>query len=366
MTLLSSSMAARPARQTILKSGFDSFARGFSTHRMLYAIALLTFAMALMVAPISGNWPDVAIFLDFSFYLLVATAGGILTFVTIRFTQLVLFERPESPTRELLISLREGIFRGDRLSNTAHSFLALIIFVSGFSILKGAIGLLHPFDWDPLFRDLDIALSGGRLPHEWLDAIFANPFVVWLINVNYNLWYLIVLGTYFGVGMAAVNSPDRMRYLTAFFLLWLGAGIGVAFVFSSAGPVYYERLGLGTDYAPLMASLHAAAQHHDIWALATQDTLWDGFTGARKGSAGIAAFPSLHVASSVLVGLYFSHCGSRLALPAWIFAAGIMLGSVVLAWHYAVDGYAGAILAWIAWKASGWKWFQAPVNAPEG
>ena len=31
----------------------------------------------------------------------------------------------------------------------------------------------------------------------------------------------------------------------------------------------------------------------------------------------------------------------------------IMLGSVVLAWHYAVDGYAGALIAWAIWSLVG-------------
>jgi hypothetical protein len=31
----------------------------------------------------------------------------------------------------------------------------------------------------------------------------------------------------------------------------------------------------------------------------------------------------------------------------------ILLGSVHLGWHYAVDGYAGLLLGWLAWIAAG-------------
>lgn len=340
----------------------EGFSRGFVTHRSLYVVAFMTFMMALIVAPISGNWPDFDIFREFGFYLMVAAGVGISFGLVIKFFQLALFERPASPSRAMLLWLRTSIFRQDRLTNTVHSFIPLLLFVSGFSILKGAIGLLHPFSWDVFFRDLDSGLSGGRLPHEWLHAITNSPLAVSVVNFNYNLWYFIILGSYFAVGMAARNTVDRMRFLNAFLLLWLIAGVFIAFAFSSAGPVYYERLGLGSDYGSLMTALYAAAEHHQIWALSTQETLWEGFIGERRGSAGISAFPSLHVATSVLVAIYATHCRSKLAIPAWIFAAGILLGSVVLAWHYAVDGYAGALLAILIWKIADWKIFRSNIR----
>lgn len=345
-----------------LRRAFEQFSRGFVTHRSLYVIALATFVMALVVAPISGNWPDFDILRTFGFYLAVAAGAGIMAGLIVKFFQLALFERPASPSRAMLHWLRTAVIRDDRLVNTVHSFIPLLLFVSGFSILKGAIGLLHPFSWDRFFRDLDATLSGGRLPHEWLEAIISSPLAVSIVNFNYNLWYFIILGSYFAIGMAARNSPDRMRFLNAFFLLWLIAGVFIAFVFSSAGPVYFERLGLGPDYVPLMDDLHAAAEHYQIWALSTQETLWEGFIGTRRGSAGISAFPSLHVATSFLVAIYATHCRSKLAIPAWIFAAGILLGSVVLAWHYVVDGYAGAVLAVLIWKMAGWKLFKSEIR----
>ena len=328
----------------------DRFLRGFVSHRSLYAIAFITFVLGLVVAPMSGNWPDFNIVKTFGFYLLIATLVGVLAGLVFKFVQLAVVEKPKSPTLAMLRWIKESVLNGDRVSNTVHAFVPMVIFASGFGILKGAIGLLHPFSWDPSFRQLDMALSGGRMPHEWLEWLTASPIAVYLINFNYNLWFFVVLGAYFAIGMAAKDSANRMRFLNAFFLLWLIGGVFIAFIFSSAGPVYYERLGFGTDYVPLMDALHGASEHYSIWALSVQDTLWDGFTGARKGSAGIAAFPSLHVGASVLVALYATRCKSRLAIPAWLFAAGILLGSVVLAWHYVVDGYAGALLALLFWK----------------
>jgi membrane-associated phospholipid phosphatase len=91
--------------------------------------------------------------------------------------------------------------------------------------------------------------------------------------------------------------------------------------------------------------------------------LWNGYTGASSGSIGISAFPSLHVATAVLFALYASRRWGRIGLALWAFAATILVGSVVLGWHYAVDGYAGALLSVLIWKAAGF-WLRR--NGPEG
>ena len=37
-----------------------------------------------------------------------------------------------------------------------------------------------------------------------------------------------------------------------------------------------------------------------------------------------------------------------------LIAGVIMIGSVLLGWHYAVDGYLGALIAWGAWRVGLW------------
>jgi membrane-associated phospholipid phosphatase len=139
----------------------------------------------------------------------------------------------------------------------------------------------------------------------------------------------------------------------SFLLTWGFGGFLVATAFSSAGPVYYARLGLGELYAPLMAQLQAAAAVVPVWALETQEALWQGFTGARAGSAGISAFPSMHVATATLFVLAARRVGPAAFALAAAYWLAIMAGSVVLGWHYAVDGYAGAALALLAWRLAG-------------
>ena len=86
-----------------------------------------------------------------------------------------------------------------------------------------------------------------------------------------------------------------------------------------------------------------------VWALSVQEALWQSHV-ATGPISGISAMPSVHVASSTLLALYgFQHARwSGIALG--LFAAIIMIGSVHLGWHYAIDGYFGALLAWACWR----------------
>jgi membrane-associated phospholipid phosphatase len=138
---------------------------------------------------------------------------------------------------------------------------------------------------------------------------------------------------------------------------WIVLGTVLATVFSSVGPCFYGLLIGGNDpYAPLMTSLHAADKVIPVWALDVQEMLWSGFK--ESGGApvlGISAMPSMHVATAVLLALL----GWRINRPAGIaltlFALIIMIGSVHLGWHYALDGYVGAAGAYIVWRVVGWQ-----------
>ena len=112
-----------------------------------------------------------------------------------------------------------------------------------------------------------------------------------------------------------------------------------------------------------MAQLHAVDARTPIWALATQDTLWAGFTGAQAGSAGISAFPSMHVATATLFALAARRMHPGLFALAAIFWAMILLGSVTLGWHYATDGYAGTLIALLMWRLAGLYGRRVPRDA---
>lgn len=60
--------------------------------------------------------------------------------------------------------------------------------------------------------------------------------------------------------------------------------------------------------------------------------------------------PSLHIAIAVLLALVGWRINRFIGvlLTAYVFI--ILIGSIILGWHYAVDGYASIVLTILLWK----------------
>ena len=326
-----------------------------------YTMAALTLATAIVVAPMTGHKLDVSGILHVMEELSGLLIVALLFMLGWRFVAIARLRPPEGPTRALVAWMRDLVLREDRWLHAAHTLLVVSIFSLSFGLLKGAIALLVPFGWDVAFMELDRALHGGVLPHEWLTSITASPLALLVLNFFYNLWYFIVLGALLLCGVHA-GRPDargqaHMRFVASFMGVWLVGGFFMAMGFSSAGPCFVGPIGIAGDYDALMAALRAADDALQpaatLWALGTQDMLLAGHLGERDGTLGISAMPSMHVATATLLALHVHRFGLWQSVLGWFFAAIIMLGSVALAWHYAVDGYAGALVAWGIWWAAG-------------
>ncbi len=116
-----------------------------------------------------------------------------------------------------------------------------------------------------------------------------------------------------------------------------------------------------------MAWLQQANTQYPIWSLNVMNELWKNYETGHGVVNGISAMPSMHVGTSVLFALLGFASGHR-----WIgwllsgFAFLIFVGSVHLAWHYAIDGYAGALVAVFGWWAAGKlvNWDRGMRGAP--
>jgi hypothetical protein len=321
--------------------------------RLLYAIALTSLTIAMAVGSVTGNMPDFGVLRTYCFYILVAFWIGGCGFAIFRLIWLAAVERNPSPTRAFCASFGEFFGDARRMADGINAIAALMIFISGFAVLKGAIGIIAPFSWDAALADADRWLHFGRAPHEWLWPVLESPSAVFAINFAYNFWFVALIATMFTAALARNDTALQHQFFISFMLVWLLGGFFIATGFSSAGPCYFSRIGLGAEYQPLMDALEYANQAYPIWALSTQNMLWSGFTGASSGNIGISAFPSMHVASAALFALYATRRSAYAGVIMWCFAAIVMLGSVALGWHYAVDGYAGALITVAIWKAVG-------------
>lgn len=260
----------------------------------------------------------------------------------------------ERPLPAIARRLTAQILAGDRIGNTFHSVLALTPLMVCFASMKPFIPEIHPFSWDRTFMAWDRFIGFGRLPWQILQPDLGYPLITAALNMMYDAWFFIMFVSLFWQAFSAERSRMRMQYLLAFAFAWFIAGNVLATVFSSAGPCFYGYLYLGHDpYAAQMAYLHSVGQHWPIWSLGVQDTLWKSYVTGSGDVAGISAMPSMHVTSTALIALLCFRTHRVLGIAAWVFTALIVLGSIHLAWHYAVDSLAGIALAVAFWYAAG-------------
>lgn len=116
-----------------------------------------------------------------------------------------------------------------------------------------------------------------------------------------------------------------------------------AVLLSSAGPVYFTQVtGLASPYTSLIDYLHKVDMLYEIRALQIQEFLWVAYTDPEATIlAGISGMPSLHVAIAVLMVLLARRVNRALGWAYAVFALLILVGSVHLAWHSAIELFLG-------------------------
>ena len=125
----------------------------------------------------------------------------------------------------------------------------------------------------------------------------------------------------------------------------------MAIAFASVGPCFMEPL-LGDDtFADQMVYLHEAGERYPVLVLEVQQILLDWHAIGQHGiGRGITAMPSMHVALATIFWLATRRIYRWAGWFFFVFLAVIFVGSIHLAYHYAVDGivaFVGAILIWI-------------------
>ncbi len=324
-------------------------------HAIFIAIAALNLAAAYL-APLAI---DVTAPFSIALYgnvLAVITATLLVVLAAAYVIRIMLVVRPERLASYIWHDAGARYLTADRLCSALPVFLLIPIVMASFSYLKVMIPIVNPFAWDPSLASWDAALHGGRHPWEWLQPLLGHPHVSFVVNLNYNIWFLVLYGVIFWQTFSVARPRLRMQYLLTLTLVWILLGEVLAAVLSSVGPVYYGRItGLPDPFAPLMAYLRAANDVVPLWAVTTQDYVWDIYANGKfEPGAGISAMPSIHLATSfsfVLLGFATSRW---LGILFGIFAAMILIGSVHLGWHYAIDGYGAIAATWAIWRSVGW------------
>jgi membrane-associated phospholipid phosphatase len=252
----------------------------------------------------------------------------------------------------------------ERIANLMAILLLFPAYAQSFSVFKSLVPVFQPFVWDADFAAWDRLVHFGHDPWQLLQPLFGYPIVSSILNVLYHCWLFVMYGVIFSLAAATRNPVLRMRGLLSLMLAWPIFGNFAATLLSSAGPVYFARVtGLPDPFVPLLDYLRTAAAQVYLPALDVQEMLWQSYihNNSFLGS-GISAMPSLHVATSFLFAVIGFRYRRWLGWLLGAFFLCILLSSVHLGWHYAIDGYAGIVCAWSMWRAIGWLLDRAAVR----
>jgi hypothetical protein len=204
--------------------------------------------------------------------------------------------------------------------------------------IKPVLNIYVPFRSDPLLANLDNAVFLGHDP--WTLLTWLNTDLSGFIY--HPVWYFTMIAALM-VLFAQPPSLKKSAMALSYFLLWSIAGPIIHTIFPAGGPIFFERLGYGDRFAEIDGGPSTAD---------AADYLWRGFSsGTFDIASGISAMPSLHVTMAVWTVLCVATFARKwLPLVAATSALVIML-SVSLGWHYAVDGIVGGLCAIGTYKA---------------
>lgn len=222
----------------------------------------------------------------------------------------------------------------------------LMIFTYGW--LKVAVPLLRTFNADLALWNLDSLF--GFAPSVLLLDLFARAGALRFIDWSYaNVFYASML-----VALAFFFSHPSRRVRIAFangnVALWL-AGAWLYFALPSLGPAYrFPDL-----WFPYADSLRIT---QNLQAMLMRNWMDSARAAANQPhgpisiALGIAAFPSLHVGFQTYVFFWMRRLWTSGQILFAVFALVIFLGSMITGWHYLVDGVAGVLMAWLAFRFS--------------
>lgn len=322
-------------------------------HHMLrdapvYLIATFLFAVCIGIFAAYGIGiaPDL-IFANGRLYLLAGFA-----MLVIDASLVLIRNRPGSPTRFLLETYRARL-ADPRTIASIPTFALIVVFMPFFSKLKSMIPLFNDFTWDAAFVAWDRAIFFGNDAWQILQPVFGYPIITAGMAVLYHAWMLLIYaGTLFFLFYRG-GSSIRRQYLVGFFLIWTVIGGAMATALASVGPCFVGPILGDPTFDAQMAYLDAANEQVPILTLHVQELLLDWYNAGERGlGSGITAMPSMHVSMAMLFWLAIRRVSPAAGRFFFVFLVLIWIGSVHLAYHYAVDGLVSIVATAIIWKLS--------------
>ncbi len=313
--------------------------------RFLAGLALASVANVGLMLLLSGF--DVWAFLPvLASYLMLALWGGIGLWTA---AQLIALARPG----------------GWRMRGRAVWLLTTMLMtgttMATFQLFKQAILPARGFPFDPAIARLERTLLLGSDGWQITHRLFGTFEAALIFDRCYAIWLPMMFTFPFLAVVAVREDRMRARILACWFASWLLIATLAAWLFASAGPVYYVALvgpdagfeTLGRSLAMIDSQAKASGVGVGFPDFQTM-LLTEWHQGSFTAAGGISAMPSMHVAMATLLALGTFRMWKPLGWAMCIYAVAIWLGSVHLGWHYALDGIVGAGMMYMLWRATGW------------
>jgi hypothetical protein len=325
------------------------------SHRWLIGLVCAYWLAGIVVA-YYANMPTGATIETYLPIYMEMMPGMLLTLVVGRCLVIMLIERPARPLTQIIAELRGSMFIPRRIANALPMLIAMLVFGGTFTVIKSSIPFFNPYSWDVTFEAWDRWLHGGLAPWQLLQPLLGKPVITHYLNIAYAVWFIVLCFTWVWQVFSLRDERLRRQFLWTLLVVWIVLGNLAAMFLSSAGPCYFGRVtGLADPFQPLIAYLSQANGDNAVWVLMAQDMLWQNYMAREvQLAAGISAMPSLHVALTTLFSLVCWRTNRWLGALMIAYAVAIMLGSIHLGWHYAVDGYVGALGTIVVWCIAGW------------
>lgn len=294
---------------------------------------------------------------SFSIYSIVFGAIGSATFLALPVCYILylIIYRPKYPISAPATLIINLLKKPNIIAVFFTQLFSINVMFSCYTSLKSTVGITFPFKYDRFLLTLDKSLHFGFQPWELTHTLFSSVYATSIINIIYNVWFFIVWFTLF---YFMCQTPlIRRKFLIGFCLCWVVVGGIFAILLSSAGPCFIDQLNIAhpatlelLDRLNTQNTILINNGWPSLWSISTQNHLWDEHIASNVSlGSGISAMPSMHVSMAVYMALSMYSLHRKIGLVYCLFTISILIGSVHLGWHYAVDGYLSIILTLIIW-----------------
>ncbi len=241
---------------------------------------------------------------------------------------------------------------GRDIASFVRALAALILVLVAYTNLKCRLLLFHPQLFDRIFRRLDdwLHMGGGDFI-AWVTAHHSRPATIASYFFYFYAWGALALPL--AVAMARAARPgseapaqDLVRRTLAALGLAYIFGVALYLAFPSLGPALVERQRYGALAGTSVYNMQQTMLEALRYTVQNPQAPAVPFFG-------LAAFPSLHLATSALGLLLAWKCWRPLLFVLVPWNVGIAASAVYFGWHYVVDFYPALALAWGCWWAAG-------------